>query len=334
MDARQWTVVVFRSELTLDAIATAGDDRVRHVKDLLGRAVVVVELHFGGSGVVADEVAQIADIRRAPRIDRLIRVADDGQIAAPARPGARQLVLDGGGVLELVDQHVVKALLVMRTHVVDFKELQGSQEQVVEVQCLRLLQRRPVPFPDSRRNLVEVAACGRRELLKRRARALAVRNAAQHRARRVLLRVELQVFQCGAHDLHLVVVVEDLELAGDADRITVRAQHPHADSVKRAQPDLIALGFSDQLLQSPAHFSRGAVREGDRENSPGGDTLNLNQPCDPVRNDAGLAGSRAGDDQQRAVGLRNGFALGIVELIEVERSVCGHLGEHTCVVGI
>ncbi len=52
------------------------------------------------------EVEDAADVGAAERVDRLVRVADDGEVAAVARELAEQRHLAGVGVLVLVDEDV------------------------------------------------------------------------------------------------------------------------------------------------------------------------------------------------------------------------------------
>ena len=59
----------------------ARDDRVGGVEDQLRRAVVLLELDHRGVRPVALEVEDVAQVRAAPRVDRLVVVADDAQVA-------------------------------------------------------------------------------------------------------------------------------------------------------------------------------------------------------------------------------------------------------------
>ena len=42
----------------------------------------------------------------------------------------------------------------------------------------------------------------------------------------------------------------------------------------------------------------------------------VDEPGDPVGQDARLARARAGEDQERPAGMRDGLALGVVEVLE------------------
>ena len=67
------------------AVRIAGDDRVGRGQDRLGRAVVLLQQDRGRVRVVALELEDVADRRAAERVDRLVGVADDGQLGRRPR---------------------------------------------------------------------------------------------------------------------------------------------------------------------------------------------------------------------------------------------------------
>ncbi len=124
-------------QLLVDAVEVVADDGVRGAEDVLRRAVVLLEQHHLRPDVVALELDDVADVRPAEGIDRLVRVADDGERGRVERArrilenrsvesgralqqvglrGARQLadqrVLRVVGVLVLVDEDVPEPALV------------------------------------------------------------------------------------------------------------------------------------------------------------------------------------------------------------------------------
>ena len=122
-------------ERLLLALLVAGDDGVRGVEDGLRRAVVLFEQDDARFGKVALEVEDVADVGGAPRVDRLVGVADDADVAVLAGEQPRELVLGDVRVLELVDQDVQEALLVLLAHVVVVAEqLDRLHDHVVEVE--------------------------------------------------------------------------------------------------------------------------------------------------------------------------------------------------------
>ena len=111
-----------------------GDDRVGRVEDDLRAAVVLVEHDRGEVGERVLELGDVADVGAAKAVDRLRLVADDGDLAAVLGQQDGELVLGQVGVLVLVDQDVLEALLVAAQHVgVLAEQLDGLHQQVVEV---------------------------------------------------------------------------------------------------------------------------------------------------------------------------------------------------------
>ena len=99
-----------------DALLVGGDDAGRRIEDVLRGAVILAEADDRGVGKVALEAQDVADVGIAPRVDALVGVADRAEV--PVRPGeqTRQPVLGDVGVLELVDQEVAIAVVVLRLH--------------------------------------------------------------------------------------------------------------------------------------------------------------------------------------------------------------------------
>ena len=71
-------------------------------QDVFGRAVILLQADDHGARKIALEIQNVADVRAAPAVDRLILVAHHGDVVALARQQAHQLVLAAIGVLILV----------------------------------------------------------------------------------------------------------------------------------------------------------------------------------------------------------------------------------------
>src|SRR4029079_49037 len=190
------------------------------------------------------------------------------------------------------------------------------EQEVVEVERAGLLE--PLAISDrepSDRPLVVVDGVLSQE---RRVEHLVLRPAdrPQHRARaelagqrQVLLAEDL------LHQRLLVVGVVDDEPAADADRLAVAAQDASAERVEGARVD-VATGLADERDDPLAQLPGGAIRERDREDRPGPDVPDPDQVRDAVGEDAGLAAAGAGQDQQRALGCRDGPCLLGVEALD------------------
>src|SRR4029077_2958595 len=75
------TVAELRPQVLLLALAVVGDDRIRRAEDRVRGAVVLLERNRPRLAEVALELEDVADVRSAEGIDRLIRVPDRAQVA-------------------------------------------------------------------------------------------------------------------------------------------------------------------------------------------------------------------------------------------------------------
>ena len=98
------------------------DHSVGDTQDRLGRSVILLQANHLRLRMVALEVQDVADIGRPPGVDRLVGVADNGQVSGARRPCTRQPVLHQVGVLEFVDEHVPVTVLVAVAHLRDLLE--------------------------------------------------------------------------------------------------------------------------------------------------------------------------------------------------------------------
>ncbi len=297
-------------QLLVLARAVARDHPVGGVEDQLGRAVVLLELDDGGVGPVALEVEDVAQVGAAPRVDRLVVVADHAQVAVAGGQRADPQVLRPVGVLVFVDVEVAPLLLVLGEDVGRLVEEPDRLEQeVVEVERVRLAQALLVARREAgdRPFAVVRGVLGQERRIEHL--VLGPADGAQHDARAELAGQRHVLFaQDLLHQRGLVVGVVDDEPAADPDGLAVGAQHARGERVERAGHH-VPPALADEADDPLAQLGGGPVREGDREDPPRGDVLDADQVGDPVGEDAGLARAGAGQDQQRAVGGRDGAGL-------------------------
>ena len=117
------------------------------------------------------------------------------------------------------------------------------------------------------------------------------------------------------HQRLLVVRVVDDEPTVDADRLPIRPQDARAQRMERAGLD-VAAAFADEADDPFPQLGGGAIRERDREDPPRCDPLDADEIGDPMGEDAGLAGSGAGEDEQRTLGRRDGPGLLGIERLD------------------
>ncbi len=119
---------------------------------------------------------------------------------------------------------------------------------------------------------------------------------------------QVQVAEHLPHQADLVVLVVDREPWVDADRASVAPEDACAERVECAHRD-VAPVLADQPEDALAHLRGGLVREGHREDVPRLHAPDADQVRDAVGQDARLARSGTGQDQERAVARGDGTSL-------------------------
>ena len=121
-----------------------------------------------------------------------------------------------------------------------------------------------------------------------------------------------------------VVLVVDREVVRQPDVRAALPQDAHAGRVEGGDDRRAQADRQQQILHPARHLGRGLVGEGDGQQIARRELALAEQPRDPVGDDAGLAAAGAGQDQQRAIAGRHGFALRGVQIIEEALQRRGH----------
>ncbi|MCY1232754.1 hypothetical protein D9M72_452660 [compost metagenome] len=267
------------------------------------RAVVLLQLDQPAHAELVLEVAHIADVGATERIDALVVVADGKDRGRILRAVAGQqlepLVLQHVGVLELVDQHVAEAVLVMLADgVVVAQQFVAAQQQLGEVDHAFALALQVVGGVEVDKALVEVVVgldVGRAQAL-----LLGVVDEVLQVLGRVLLIIDIERLEQPLERRELVLAVQDGKGLGQARVAEMRAQHAVAQAVEGADPH--AAGVDRQHRRQPRlHFLGGLVGKGHRQDARRRDPAVLDQPGDARGQHAGLAAARARQDQRRFV---------------------------------
>ena len=153
------------------------------------------------------------------------------------------------------------------------------------------------------------------ELLRAPALFLMTIDKTKHLARRPVGLVEVKVLQGALDQPPLILGVENLEALRQAGLLPMRAQQTMRQAVKGANPHA-AHRQIEQTLDAPAHLGGGLVGEGHGQNRVRRSILDRRQPGNPVGQHARLAGTGAGQHQQRPFAGRHRLALRVVEAIE------------------
>ena len=205
------------------------------------------------------------------------------------------------------------------------EQLDRPAEQVVEVHAVAAGEGALILDEDAMHDLVVVAVRLGGKALRPEELRLRGADPGEDGAGRIALGVEVHDGHRLLDEGHLVVVVHDDELAGDADGLAVAPQDHGAEAVERSGGDGIGLPLVQQwscgvaptrMKEAVAHLSRGAVSEGYGGDASGSDADAEDEVGDAVRDDACLAGARPRDDEQGAVNAFDSLALCRVESIE------------------
>ena len=148
-----------------------------------------------------------------------------------------------------------------------FEQQIRVQQQIVEVESVRLLQALLQPLVHARSHLAHRVVglfgehAGSLQLVFRRG------NAVHERVYGEALRVDVELGHDFLVQALLVVGVVDGEAFREAQQLGVGAQHAHAHAVERGHPHAAA-ARPHQALQAFAHFRGRLVRERDGQNFP------------------------------------------------------------------
>ena len=86
----------------------------------------------------------------------------------------------------------------------------------------------------------------------------------------------------------MVVLVEDNEVAGYGQKVSLTAQDFATNGMECTQPDAVSL-LTQDFIDAVAHLSGGFIGEGDGKNVPGRHVHHTNQISDAIGEHTGLA---------------------------------------------
>ena len=310
---------------------------VRHqvaggVEDGLRRAVVALELAHHRLREPTLEVEDVVEVGAAPAVDALVLVAHRGEVAGGSDQLAHQPELRVVGVLELVDQEMRDAAPDARGDLgVGGEQPDREHDEIVEVDRRGATQQMLVAAEDAAQPLFEEARGAGRVGLGIEQAALGVRDARQHRARRIGALGQPFVLERALDQRHLVAVVEHHEPRLDAGALGVAPQQAEPEAMEGADEAPAAPSAApitrrldvirhagEQRLDALAHLGGRLVGEGDRDDARRIDPPLLDQPADAVGDHPRLAGAGAGEHELGPVAVGDGGDLLRVEgLLEI-----------------
>ena len=295
-------------------VVEADDVRVRAVVDGECDALALALVEQRG------EFQDVADGGPAKAVQALVVVTHDAQIALLARQQQEDALLNGVGVLVLVDHQVGQLFAQLRQHLrALFQQLQGlvldarEVERVVLVQQFLVLGKARGQRPD-----FHFGGCRQRggverflaDLVEPLEQALRLRPA----ARLVVAHDELGIGQFAelldalVQEVLLVELVEQREAALEPGELAEVLQDAQADRVEGAEVHLVQVELDAQLGQpvrdAGGQLARCLVGEGDDQQRLGGDAFVGDEIDDALDQREGLARARPRDDEYRAIVAR------------------------------
>jgi hypothetical protein len=282
-------------------------------------AIVLFQLDHLAMGELALELGHVGGVGAAEGIDRLIVVADREQCRM--RPGEQlqPAVLQGVGVLKLVDQDVLEPfLVVLPQRFVAIQQFVGAQQQLRKIRHAFALALRVVGFEQfgqAHRVFVEGLGVARAP-----AGILVAVDEPLHLLRFVFLGVDVERFHQPLDRRQLILRIEDLERLRQPGLAVVGAQKAVGQAVEGADPH--AAGVDRQHRRDARqHFLRRLVGEGHRQDPQRRHLAGLDQPDDAGGQHPCLA--RAGPRQNQRGFMRQRHC-GALFRVEVFQQMGGH----------
>ena len=307
--------VAGRPQLLAETFPVVGDERVSGGEDGARRAVVLLQPEHRDIRKVPGELVEMPRPRAAPTVDGLVVVAHRAHQPLGAREQSEPGVLDGVGILELVDEKVREAPAVVREDVVAVaQQLVGAQEQLGKIDD-SVAPAHLFVGPVDRDETFHFPVAAPLDVTRAQALVLARVDEALDASRRPALLVEVEIAQHAANAAQLIFAVEDLKARGQAGFFRVGAQQAIGETVKGAHPHAPGRA-AEHVLDAGAHLACRLVGEGDDVDAPLCRLAGREQPGDAMHEHPGLAASRAREHELVAGWGGDGVALGLVQGVE------------------
>ena len=301
-------------QVLAQALAVVLDDGVGGGQDVAVRAVVLLQANDVRPGVLALEFAHVANLGTAETVDRLVVVAHRKNVRPAPGQQLQPGVLQHVGILELIDQDVPEALLIMRPQrFVALQQFVATEEQFGKVHhplaiALRLVFGVDLD-PLLRVAVVHLGLPGADALF-----LVRIDEVAQL-ARRVFFVVDIEVFQQALDHRQLVGRVENLEGLRQPGLPVMSAQQTVAKPVECTDPHAAHID-RHQRGEARRHLLGRLVGEGHGQDAVRPDLAGRNQPGDPRGEHPRLAAAGSGQDQSMHRRQGHGLELGRVQICQ------------------
>ena len=305
-EPRRLTTSPLRPEVLRKSLGSARYERIGDAQDRLRRPIILLERNHRCGGKLFGKVEDVSEIGAAKRVDALRVIADDSDVLVRTAHSAENARLKDVGVLILVDEDVVvqpRDLLPKLRRRLEQKR--PEEQKVIVVDEISFLLPSGVIGIDPGEILEVVDELRIRIANDVLDRDLGVEVPGVDVLERLLFREALRfrgVSELSARQLHQVggvALIHDGKILRQASSLSVATQQAVSGGVERPAVNALAVA-AHQPLGARQHFLRGASREGEKQNSLGGNAA-LDQVRDAIYECAGLSRPGTGNDQQRAV---------------------------------
>ena len=323
VDLNGRTVRVLRPQLLAQPATVVGDEGVRRLENMPGGAVVLLQANRLCAGKVLGKADDVLHPRPPPGVDRLVVVAHHEQLGAITGQHPQPGVLQFVGVLEFVDQDVLKPVAVMRLNLrVVATQLMRTQQQFGEVDqigapagvfidTIDLNQRSPRPVT------VVVEIAGAQPFF------LARVDEPSDLLGHPLVFGQIHALDQPLDQALLIVGIQNLKVRPEAGFLGVQSQHAMGDAVEGPHPHG-PRRKPHQRLDARTHLLGCLVGKGHRKNRQRRYTLHAHEPGYAVGEHAGLAATRPCQYQSVFQRGRDGLALRVVERVNNRGDIAIH----------
>ena len=111
------TLTISRPELFTQPTGVARYQSIGCFQDSTGGAVVLFQFKLLSTGEILSKGLNILHLGTPPAIDRLIIITHNKEVVAPFAEQSQPSVLNGIGILKLINQYMLETLTVVQQHI-------------------------------------------------------------------------------------------------------------------------------------------------------------------------------------------------------------------------
>ena len=203
------------------------NNRIRCIHQIFRRTIIALENNRLRVRVCFIEIQNVFHVCTAPSVYRLVTIANNEKIFMFLREQTGKSFLQHVRILILVDMNVTPAILREHANVGVFLEHpERKRDKIVKVENFFLFESLLIPEPCFRSNAraETTARVFLIEFANEHSLAFCARNATQHRARRELLRSDIERFERSRYRFFGIVPIVHAEEARQTNSRTVRFQ--------------------------------------------------------------------------------------------------------------